>query len=447
MMSEKGIPLTSHAPEEIIAWHNARAVATQEFVGQALALARRLPSATHAVNLCEDRYLFLLAFAALLIRGQVCLLPPNRATGVVSSVVAKYPGSYCLVDRSSDELALPQFFVSLQSDAYAVRTSPLIDSGQEAVVIFTSGSTGAPQPYRKFWGDLVRGTMLAARRFALDEFAGGTVIATVPPQHMYGLESTILYGLHSPLAVHGGQPFYPEDVRQALLEISGPRLLITTPVHLRACVGAALAWPPMGLIICATAPLSTLLAAQAEAHFGCPVREVFGSTETGAIASRHTLTEPLWRPYDGVQLHCKADGRCQVEADFLPQPMPLNDIIESQAAGFQLLGRDSDMINIAGKRASLGDLTRRLLDIPGVDDAALVLQEDASHERGGRICALVVAPELSEQAILAAMAPLMDAVFIPRTLYRVDRLPRSETGKLPRDELLTLLTRLRQRGV
>ncbi len=439
------LPLTTHAPGTIIAWHKGQAITTQEFLAQAQALAQSLPEASHAVNLCEDRYAFLLAFAALLIRGQVCLLPPNRATGVVRAVAAEYPGSYCLVDQPCAELALNQFVVTPPFGTRSSNNVPLIDANQQALVIFTSGSTGTPRPYDKYWGDLVRGTELAAHRFKLEHFIGGTLVATVPPQHMYGLEATILFALHSPLAVHGGRPFYPEDVRQALLQVSAPRLLITTPVHLRACVGASLAWPPMSLIISATAPLSTDLAAEAEGHFGCPVHEIYGSTETGAIASRHTLTEPLWHPYDSVHLHC-VDGRCQVAADFLPQAMPLNDIIESRAAGFTLLGRDSDMINIAGKRASLADLTRRLQDIPGVEDGALVLL-DEDRERGGRLGALVVAPALSEQAILAAMGELMDAVFIPRTLYRVQRLPRNETGKLPRAELLAMFERLRQRDI
>ncbi|TDY02957.1 AMP-binding protein [Thiohalophilus thiocyanatoxydans] len=441
-MSRK-LPLTTHPPEAIIAWHQGEAISTQKFLAQAQALAQSLPEASHAVNLCEDRYAFLLAFAALLIRGQVCLLPPNRATGVVHAVAADYPGSYCLVDQPGTELALSQFAVTPQSEVSGINRTPLIDANQQALVIFTSGSTDTPRSYGKYWGDLVRGAELAADRFALDQFAGGTLVATVPPQHMYGLESTILFALHSPLAMQGERPFYPEDVRQALLQVPAPRLLITTPVHLRACVGAGLAWPPMEMIISATAPLSTALAAEAERHFGCPVQEIYGSTETGAIASRHTLTEPLWRPYESVRLHCK-EGRCHVEADFLPRAMPLNDIIDSRAAGFTLLGRDSDMINIAGKRASLTDLTRRLQEIPGVEDGAMVLQ-DEERERGGRIGALVVAPALSERAILAAMGSVMDPVFIPRTLYRVERLPRNETGKLPRAELLAMLERLRQR--
>lgn len=435
------LPLTLHTPQDIIAWHHGRPIPCAEFLAQAAALAATLPAAGHAVNLCEDRYLFLLAFAALLLRGQVNLLPPNRAPRVVEEVATAFPGSYCLVEQLQADLAVAQHVVDLSLPLHDAIPVPVIPAEQLAAIIFTSGSTGTPRPHRKYWGDLVRGVARARERFALARYAGGTLVATVPPQHMYGLESTILYPLLSGLAVHGGRPFFPADLYQALEEVAGPRVLITTPVHLRACVAAGLRWPTTALIISATAPLSAELAAAAEQAFACEVREIYGCTETGAIASRRTVDGPCWRPYDGVQLHC-TDGRCTAVADFLREATPLNDVIEEQADGFVLLGRDSDMVNIGGKRASLGDLNQRLLAIPGVLDAALLLL-DAESERGGRLCALVVAPDLSEQALLDALRPCMDEVFLPRPLYRVARLPRNDTGKLPRGELLALLERLR----
>jgi len=440
-VTEERLPLTLHAPQDIITWHQGRPIRCAEFLARAAALAATLPPAGHAVNLCEDRYLFLLAFAALLLRGQVNLLPPNRAPRVVEEVAAAFPGSYCLVERPQAELALAQHVVDVHLPAVDVAVPALIPAAQLAVIIFTSGSTGTPRPHGKYWGDLVRGAARARARFALARHAGGTLVATVPPQHMFGLEFTILQPLLSGLAVYGGRPFFPEDLRQALEEAPAPRVLITTPVHLRACTAAQLHWPATSLIISATAPLSAELAAAAEQTYGCEVREVYGCTETGAIASRRTVAGPLWHPYDGVQLHC-ADGHCTAVADFLREPILLNDIIEQQADGFVLRGRDSDMVNIGGKRASLGDLVQRVLSIPGVHDAALLLL-DGDSQRGGRLCALVVAPELTEQAILAALRPRLDEVFLPRPLYRVTRLPRNDSGKLPRGELLALLEQLR----
>jgi acyl-coenzyme A synthetase/AMP-(fatty) acid ligase len=209
-------------------------------------------------------------------------------------------------------------------------------------------------------------------------------------------------------------------------------------VHLRALIESNVSLPPLCGIVSATAPLSQELAAAAEARFGCEVREVFGSTETCVIARRRTASESAWTPLPGVHVHPKPDGTL-IHAAHLPVPVTLADLVELESDGrFHLRGRQADLLEIAGKRASLGDLTRRLLAIPGVEDGVM-LQLDASNHSGvARIAALVVAPDLDEAAILTALRESVDPVFLPRPLKRVAALPRSETGKLPRAELLKL---------
>jgi len=265
------------------------------------------------------------------------------------------------------------------------------------------------------------------------------IVATVPPQHMYGMELSVLLPLLGPAGLHASRPFFPEDVARALAETPAPRLLATTPVHLRALVESGVALPPLCGIVSATAPLSPELAAAAESRFACEVREVFGSTETCVIARRRTALETAWTPLPGVQVQPVPDGTL-VQARHLPQPVTLADLVEVEADGrFHLRGRQADLLEIAGKRASLGDLTRHLLAIPGVDDGVM-LQLDACETRGlARVAALVVAPTLAEGDILAALRASIDPVFLPRPLKKVAALPRSETGKLPRAELLKLL--------
>ena len=69
------------------------------------------------------------------------------------------------------------------------------------------------------------------------------MIGTVPPQHMYGFESTVLMAWHSGNAFSHAQPFYPADICQALAAVPTPRVLVSSPVHLRALLDAGLALP------------------------------------------------------------------------------------------------------------------------------------------------------------------------------------------------------------
>lgn len=445
--------LAQGAPTRTIAFDAHRRIPLETFFAHVRALAASLPEATHAVNLCEDRYRFLVAFCAVALRGQTTLLPPSRTRAAIDEVRALHPGSYCLGDSEpcgcaeAHLMPLPHY-VALP-DPLPRCDGPLPAIGDDALVAigFTSGSTGTPKPNPKTWRNFRTSTMqnLAALAGLWPENEEDVmhVIATVPPQHMYGMEMSVLLPLHGNVAVHGGRPFFPQDVAQALHDAPAPRLLVTTPVHLRALVESDIAWPPLAGIVTATAPLPQPLAAAAEARFGCEVREVFGSTETCVIARRRTALEEAWAPLPGVQLTPQPDGT-QVQAAHLERPVVLADLMELQSDGrFLLRGRQADLLEIAGKRASLSDLTRRLLAIPGVRDGIVFQLDDADEacRPGGvrRIAALVVAPELHERDILQSLRRSVDAVFLPRRLQRVDALPRNETGKLPRAALLQLL--------
>ena len=117
-----------------------------------------------------------------------------------------------------------------------------------------------------------------------------------------------------------------------------------------------------------------------------------------------------------------------------------SDLVELHGTDrFSLRGRRADLLEVAGKRASLGELTRQLLAIPGVEDGVVVQLDEEGAGGVRRIAAVAVAPTLGERAILDALRRVVDPVFLPRRLRLVPALPRNETGKLPRSALLQLL--------
>jgi acyl-coenzyme A synthetase/AMP-(fatty) acid ligase len=102
-----------------------------------------------------------------------------------------------------------------------------------------------------------------------------------------------------------------------------------------------------------------------------------------------------------------------------------------------LHGRQADLVNIAGKRTSLAYLNFQVGEIEGVRDVAFFLPDD--DENGiTRLTAFVVAPDVSQVALMADMRQRLDAVFMPRPLIRLDVLPRNALGKLPRSLLQAL---------
>jgi hypothetical protein len=73
-----------------------------------------------------------------------------------------------------------------------------------------------------------------------------------------------------------------------------------------------------------------------------------------------------------------------------------------------LRGRNADLIEIAGKRASLGDLTRRLLACRVYAMAPCSSSIRVRAPGVARLAALAVAPELDEAAVLAALRAHVD---------------------------------------
>ncbi len=424
----------------VIAFDASGDITLATFLRQVHGLAAALPPGRHAINLCEDRYRFLVSFCAVALRGQTTLLPPSRAPAVIDDELVRHVDSYCLGDDAQEPL-LSRYWRLPQQLPQADGPMPRIADDALVAIGFTSGSTGLPKANPKTWRSFRAGTAqnLAALQDLWPLRATPRIVATVPPQHMYGMELSVLLPLLGGAAVHAARPFFPDDVARALQQADAPRLLVTTPVHLRALVESGVALAELAGIVSATAPLSQALAAAAEARFGCEVRELFGSTETCVIARRRTAHDQAWTPLPGVVLQPQPDGTL-VHAAHLAAPVTLPDLLAVEADGrFLLSGRQADLLEIAGKRASLGDLTRRLLAIPGVADGIMFQLDRADPAGVRRIAALVVAPDLTEAGILRALREGIDAVFLPRPLRRVAALPRNDLGKLPRAALLRLL--------
>ncbi|MCG7924980.1 MAG: AMP-binding protein [Candidatus Thiodiazotropha taylori] len=430
-----------HHPQQLAAWHRGAGISAAQFYQDVAKLAAQLPEAGEVVNLCEDRYHFAVSFAAAIVRQQVTLMPSNNTPGAVNSLLNKSQDGYCLTDQLQQGIQARQLLYTelLNADNHdSIALPEQIEADRQVAILYTSGSTGTPKPNPKSWGELKAEAESALQRFPFLSRGVSSLVATVPAQHMYGLATSIFFPWQGGIAVHTGRPLFPADIAADLALTSAPRVLISTPLHLRACLDAGISWPEISFIISATAPLSRELAAEAEQQLQTEIHEIYGSTETGSIASRRTTKDEHWTLYDGIEMK-QQDNHTYASGGHLPHPVLLNDTIEILSGGrFRLLGRNNDMLKIAGKRASIGDLNQKLLAIPGVIDGIFVPPENPNNEKQ-RLTALVVAPSLSKQEILHQLTQSIDAAFLPRPLHFVESLPRNSTGKLPREQLIKFL--------
>ncbi len=437
-------PLLTHATDDsVVAIRGGEPVSRRQFLGHARAIAAAFPAGGHLLNACTDRYRFAVTLVAGMLSGRTNLMPSTYTPEVARQLMAFAPDSFVVSDGTDDVASpMPRFVFpdDLPADPPHAEAVPCLPADRLIAWVFTSGSTGTPVPHPKTWGKLVANTRAAAGQLGLGgtDRAAFTLLGTVPPQHMYGFESTILLALQSGGAFVGDRAFFPADIVARLAEMPRPRVLVTTPYHLRTVLRSGEATPPVDLLLSATAPLSEALAQQAESAFDAPLMEIYGCTETGQIATRRTTQTRDWQLFPDIRLEDR-DEATWAFGGHIETPVPMGDQIEHTGPGrFRLGARNTDLINIAGKRSSLAYLDRQLQAIEGVEDAAFHLP-DESDEGITRLAAFAVAPARTAAELMTALRERIDPLFLPRPLILLDHLPRNATGKLPREVRAGLL--------
>jgi acyl-coenzyme A synthetase/AMP-(fatty) acid ligase len=423
-MTGMALPLLAgHRPAAVFAYQRSGPVDVAAFESAVRALAARLPQRQYVVNLCEDRYAFMLGFAASLLAGQTTLLPPSRAPQAVRDSC-----------EGRDACSLTDEAVLTGEDRGGSTAQPLaVEASHVAAIVFTSGSTGRPVAHAKTWGSLVAGAR------ALGTLLGpkGSVLGTIPPQHMFGLESTVMLPWQNGLAIHSARPLLPADLAEAIAAMAAPCWLMTSPLHLRACLEARQALPGLAGVVSSTMPLDPQVALQGERIWKVPIYEIYGSSEAGMIAMRRTATDDGWKLCPGVNLS-ERDGEFWAQGGHILEPQRIADELKPRdARRFTLHGRKANLVKIAGKRSSLEALNAALTRIEGVQDGVFYQRDGAT-----RLGALVVAPGRSARELRAALRRHIDPAFLPRPLHLVAALPRNENGKLTRQALQELLSSL-----
>lgn len=381
--------------------------------------AVRLKVCRRGLLVASDGYWGAVGLMAMLHAGAEVVVPPNAQ-----------PGTLAAIAEEGDALVGDDL---LRPSGEAAALGPLDPA--TPLTFFTSGSTGRPKRVVRTLA------MLEAEALATESVLGALagpsarVHATVTHQHVYGLNFRLMWPLLT------GRPFAApmhELWETALAALEFGSVLVTSPAHLTRMAGIAPLPPnrrPM-LVLSAGAPLPESAAREAEAFFATPVTEIFGSTETGAIAHRRRdAADPAWRPLPGSTIGRAPDGRLLVRAAHVEGGEHIgSDLVTVDEGGcFRFLGRADRVAKVEGKRVSLPEVEAHLRRSPLVADvAALVLDQ---------LCAAVVpsaegAARLAElgafrfgRLLRRELSTTQEPAGLPRRWRFVSRLAAGALGK------------------
>jgi len=430
-----------HKPIPLVGLHEG-VISAEEFVRQVNSLAAQLPPSSqykYAINLCSNRYLFMVAFCAVMVRGLTNLLPSNKNKATQERLRERYKRTLTVHDGEIELAVGANINIAKRNVTQSSNSQiPQIDLDHVAAICFTSGSTGNAKAIVKTWHTFVESSKINSLYMLPNQKQTFYHLATVPSQHMWGLETMVLLALRSCVCMADAQPFFPAEIYSELCRLPEPRALVTTPLHLRAMAAAKHDFVEVANTLVATAPLSSELAASIESNLNTQIREIYGCSEIGSMAVRNTAKVKQWKAFKGLIFSSTDNGKTAVRADHLANDTILDDQLDwLDKDRFFLKGRTSDQINIGGKRGSLVEVNNVLLKFPGLIDGAVIFP---TQDRAvPRLVALVVLSEPSDKEKLKAhFRHYLDAVFLPRPILLVDALPREESGKLEKSKLLDL---------
>lgn len=323
-----------------------------------------------------------------------------------------------------------------------------IDPASARVTLHTSGSTGKPKAFPKRLAELEAEAEELYRLWGglLD---GRRLYSTVNHQHIYGLLFSCL------LPISAGLPFCSEQVRypESLEGLpDGNPILVCSPAFLKRIAETDFApeiFPGKPVIFSSGGVLPPEAARATREKLGFAPLEVYGSTETGGIAWRASVTDTAWTPFRRNRVFLADDGRIAVASPYILDPAGFvsGDIGRFVEEGrFVLEGRSDSIVKIEEKRVSLTEVETRLAESPFVADSAVIALTGKRQYLG----AVIVLSEAGRKRFLGAekkeinahfhahLSRYLEGAVIPKKWRFVDAIPRNAQDKVARADLEAL---------
>lgn len=258
-----------------------------------------------------------------------------------------------------------------------------------AALFFTSGTSGNPVGVLKSVDHIQR--EIQTHKRWLSPYAFEQCLVSVPFFHIYGFLFGLALPLELKLDIVTQDHFLPADFLVHMR--NKPTLCITNPVFIRALNrfggGADLS---ESLFISSAGALEAAEAEAFELKYNTRLVQLYGSTETGGIAIREG-GETAWTPLEGVEIDTH-DGRLSVDSPYLSEylyqerflpvahPYITTDLVRIVEKGFEIIGRESELIKIGGKRLSVIEIERYLETLEGIEEALVMIEYRPGLLRG-----------------------------------------------------------------
>lgn len=304
--------------------------------------------------------------------------------------------SYCsnsksiLYDNSNKTIQEKMDFLQIDSFHSDIKnTNTIFEDKDFSFIYFTSGTTGSPVGALKTKENIIREMEVQSKLFK--KYNLKRVIVTVPFIHFYGSLFGLFFALQNGIDVVFKEHFLPHDLLEVIDDYS---LVVTTPLYIKSLnmLGESKDLSK-SIFLSSTAPLFPDVAQEFNTKFNTDIMQLFGSTETGGIAYKYN-DEVLWTPLEDVNLSCNENGELHVSSPFVSKVLYEDgfketngeiqtfDYVEFHGNKFQLVGRSSQIIKLAGKRYSTVQIEQILEKQANINKAVVYVETNQKSLRG-----------------------------------------------------------------
>lgn len=303
----------------------------------------------------------------------------------------------------------------------------------------TSGSSGEAKIIRKTAAQMWREATALSKTLPLEKGEDVRLLGSVSTQHLYGLTFRIFLPLAMGWQLGNEALQYPEYLiaetrHHKAVWISSPALLMNLNLD-----NPELANLPLAGIVSSGGALPETVASQLRQTLSCPIIEIYGSTETGVIASR--IQAGLWQPIPQNRLGLNDDGALWVESPWINGREQTADSVNLSPNGFELLGRIDRIVKLGDKRIALAKIEHDLLKHNWVTDCYIGLHPE--HQRPVAWVALSEdALKCERKSVIAELkhhlSTTQERFALPRYWRFCEKLPRNSQSKISRGDFETI---------
>ncbi|MFZ1979746.1 MAG: long-chain fatty acid--CoA ligase [Smithella sp.] len=364
------------------------------------------------------------------------ILPYSFSAHAMTEMYDATGFNFAIADHPEEMPAGVETIMPLPAAIENNRNALIRDPDEPFLCLFTGGSTGKPRVWSKSPRNLLAEAFYLKEKFSLSD--QDIFVATVPPYHIYGLLFSVLVPFVAHARVLPDIYTFPQEII-SITKKHKASVLVSVPIHYRSLKVDNLPLPSLKVAFSSSGALDRSDGLHFYKKTGLGITEIYGSTETGGIASR-SISEHTdsWKPFDVVSWKLTG-SRLSVKSDFTSPEMerdpdgfcPTGDeASEDKENRFVLLGRADGIVKVAGKRVDLLDVQNKIKTLPTVSDAVVVaFPTDKGRES---VIAAVVACDLTETHLKKLLMDLLEPYAVPRRVKIVSSIARTATGKIDR---------------